>query len=229
MKSNKLKRFCLLTINMSMEEKESSTVEMTDDKKTKQLKQFVIVKEYNGSYNMQKKTKREYTQKTMLKERLSKSERNSLEDVLSKNEKKEKDIKYVTFMDLLPIVSDNDESSDTLNNSSLDDNSAEIDSNTIKIEESSTTNDAAEIDNYMIDSKSTQNNEITGDVIDVVDDVDDVDVVDDNMESEKNFVETKQSKTLKKIKQGAFYSLLTAGGLLAGYVLFKGVSSVDNN
>ena len=80
-------------------EEQSHVIEI----KPKRLKQFVIVKEYNGSFSPQKKTKREYTQKTILKERLSKPERDSL-NFLDRNDK---DLKYVTLVDLPPINNNN--------------------------------------------------------------------------------------------------------------------------
>jgi hypothetical protein len=77
-----------------------------DTIKPKKIKQFVIVKEYNGSFYPQKKTKREYTQKTILKEQLPKSERNSLNFLDIEHEK---NMKFVTLVDL-PSISENDNS-----------------------------------------------------------------------------------------------------------------------
>jgi len=77
-----------------------------DTIQTKKVKQFVIVKEYNGSFYPQKKTKREYTQKTILKEQLPKSERNSLNFLDIENEK---NMKYVTLVDLPSIDDENNE------------------------------------------------------------------------------------------------------------------------
>lgn len=54
------------------------------DNTPKKLKQFVIVKEYNGSYKSNKKTRREYMEKTILKEQVPKKERNSLAKLLDK-------------------------------------------------------------------------------------------------------------------------------------------------
>ena len=93
---------------------------MNDDNhieiKPKKLKQFVIVKEYNGSYNTHKKTKREYTQKTILKERLSKPERDSLNllerDARDARDARDDNFKYVTLIDLPSINEDNCDKND---------------------------------------------------------------------------------------------------------------------
>jgi hypothetical protein len=77
-------------IREDMQEKQEDNIKM------KKVKQFVIVKEYNGSFYPKKKTKREYTQKTILKEQLPKSERNSLSFLDAENEK---NMKFVTLLD----------------------------------------------------------------------------------------------------------------------------------
>lgn len=265
-----------------MEEKESSNVDVEtkmDDRK-KQLKQFIIVKEYNGSYNMQKKTKREYMQKTMVKEKLTKSERNSLEDMFSERYKdrdkdqekyQEKDektsIKYVTFVDLLPVLSDESDSdtNDNPSNSRYSDMSDVSSEGNCEDDIETSNNGHCESESYynsegssIIDFLQQENveakieppiSDISQNIItpnDSIENVSTTNIVDvqqgvDTQQVEQMVIQPVDVQqldphtnmvsptTMKKIKKGAFYSLLTAGGLLGAYALFKGVSSFENN
>jgi hypothetical protein len=255
---------------MSMEEKESS-INAEMDKKSKQLKQFVIVKEYNGSHNIQKKTKREYTEKTMLKEKVSKSERNSLEgvfldrkpiserdrekdnflekDFFHKSElldqSKQDSIKYVTFVELLPIIEDNlNRENDRENDNSdsyymSEESSAESEESSEKSlaesEESSEESSAeSEESPVAIEVTSTKCEEllIESNLAPIVEAKSVKVGPRDNRYKDNSNTKSKEiisNTTIKKIKDGAFYSILTAGGLLGAYALFKGVSSFDNN
>lgn len=230
-----------------MEEKESY-INSEMDKKNKQRKQFVIVKEYNGSHNIQKKTRREYTEKTMLKEKLSKSERNSLEDVFldrkreqegNNDREKESKLKYVTFVELLPVSTEDKEHSD------LNDNNESYymndDESSLTIENLSNDEDIKEKAEII---KESANNEYER----VNNEEEIVHNAEENPSGEKNILienletnidrshnkkrrtkEIVSETTIKTIKDGAFYSILTAGGLLGAYALFKGVTSFDNN
>ena len=82
--------------------------------KPKKLKQFVIVKEYYGQDNnaattKSPKKKREYIEKTILKEQIEKGERDSLATLFPKETKETKETKEKKYIELEEEEDDEDD------------------------------------------------------------------------------------------------------------------------